>query len=227
MAATILPEYMKELSPRNREQSKGAGPFLTISRQYGCYGFSLGLLIQDILNESAPGGREWRIYHREILSRLAQETHVDESMIERSLTEKPSLVSEFISAFSTKHEPSSFEIRNRIAVIIRMLAMQGRAIILGQGAAAATSDLSNGLSIRLEAPEEWRAQQIAFREDIGLAEARSRLHHVEQEFEYVRHIYNLRYPRRPAYDITYDCSSFTLTQIARNVVGMMKLTGCV
>ena len=48
MAKVALPEYMREDRLESRTAWGRCGPFITISRQYGCYGFSLGLLVQIV-----------------------------------------------------------------------------------------------------------------------------------------------------------------------------------
>lgn len=227
MSKTSLSPEMREVPAtyNSREKLQEVGPFVTISREYGCYGFTLGLLMVEILNESVPGNRYWQIYHKDILARLATETNMAQEMLDREMREKPSLIADFFRSFSQEHVPSGFEIRNRITTIIRGLAIQGHAIVIGQGGAAATADLPNGLSIRLEAPEEWRVTQVAFREGIDEAQARRKIREVESEREYIRKLFELRYPRKPAFHILYDCSAFTLSQIAQHVVAMMRLKG--
>jgi cytidylate kinase len=187
----------------------------------------LGLLLLDILNEEAEPGTTWRIYHKEILDRLARETNLATIILERQRSSKPRLLVDFFRSLSGEKVPSGYEIRNRITTIIRGLAIEGHAVIVGQGGAGATADLPNGLSIRLEAPEEWRVKQIAFREGVSEAQARTRMHAKEVEREYLRKIYEARFPRKPSFNLTYDCSAFTLAQIAQHVVYMMKLRGCI
>ena len=223
MAKSALAEEVRERPSALERKPQDIGPFLTISREYGCHGFSLGLLLLDLLNEETTSGAAWQIYHKDILSRLETETNMAQDIIEHEMTSKPSLIVDFFRAFSKERAPSGFEIRNRITTIIRCLAIQGRAIIIGQGSAAATLDLPHGLAIRLEAPEEWRVRQVAFREGVTEYEARHKIHQVEQERDFLRKFYELKYPRRPAFHVTYDCSAFSLTELAQNVMYMMKL----
>ena len=42
MAKVSLARHMKEQRPDEGDEQEQAGPFVTISRQFGCYGFSLG-----------------------------------------------------------------------------------------------------------------------------------------------------------------------------------------
>lgn len=224
MARVSLPDHMKE-QPPEPEAQENVGPYLTISRQFGCYGFSLGMLLLEVLNEDAAPEQMWKIYHKEILDRLATESNMAAEMIERERRNKPRLIVDFFRALSKERVPSGYEIRNRITTIIRGLAAQGHAIIIGQGGSGATADLPNGLSVRLEAPEDWRVRQIAFREGLTENEARISMQAKEQEREYLRKIYERQFHRRPAFNLIYDCSVFSLAQIAQQVAYAMKLKG--
>jgi len=203
----------------------GVGPFITISRQFGCYGFSLGLLLMEILNDDAAPEETWRIYHREILERLATETNMAAELLDREQAEQPRLLVDFFRSFKKSRIPSGYEIRKGITTIIRGLAMDGHAILIGQGGAQATHDLPNGLWLRLEAPEEWRCREVALREGLSETQARKRVAEMEKQREEVRKLYRKQLQRVPEYHLTYDCSVFTLAQIARHVVQAMRIKG--
>ncbi len=209
------------------EPSPQGGPFVTISRQYGCWGFSLGLLLLEILNDMVEPPTSWKIYHKEILDRLATETNMAADILERQRRSKPRLLANFFRSFGHGQAPSGYKIRNQITTLIRGLAIEGHAILIGQGSAGATQDVPNGLSIRLEAPEDWRAKQVAFRDGLSETEAKLRIRAKEREREYLRKIYRARFPRKPAFHLAYDCSVFTLAQIAQHVVHAMELKGCI
>ena len=214
MAKTPLLEKMKERPWEAGAKPPTAGPFVAISRQYGCHGYTLGVLLATTLNEQ--GGQSWTVYHKDILQRLATETNLAQEFIEREISSKHSVIVDFFRAFSTEHIPSGYEIRNRITTIMRGLAIQGQAIIIGQGSAGATQDLPNGLSIRLEAPEDWRVRQVSIEEGLNAVQARQKIHDVDAQRDYLRHLYELRFPRRPAFGIIYDCSAFSVTELARH-----------
>ena len=107
------------------------------------------------------------------------------------------------------------------------MATEGHAILIGQGSAGATIDLPNGLSIRLEAPEEWRVKQIAFREGISDTQARLMAREQERERQYLRKLYETRFRRKTPFHVAYDCSAFSLAQIAQQIVYALKLKGCI
>ena len=229
MAEVSLASHMRE-QRTEADEDRGeaeAGPFITISRQFGCYGFSLGLLLMEILNENADASTTWRIYHREILERLATETNLAAELLDRQRRTKPGLLADFFRAVTSQHVPSGAEVRRYITMIIRGLAVDGYAIIIGQGGSAATRDLPNGLSVRLEAPVQWRVKEVAFREGLSETKARLRVKAMDQDREYLGKLYESRNQTRLPFDVIYDCSSFTLAQIAQHVAYAMKLKGCI
>ena len=227
MAKVDLADHMRERRTVSSDELVDAGPFVTISREYGCHGFSLGLLLLEILNDDAEPGKAWRIYHREILENLAAETDTAADVLEKERRSKPRPLVEFFRALGKKRPPSGYEIRNRISETIRKLAIEGHAILIGQGGAGAVQDLANGLSVGLEAPEDWRVKQIAFREGLTETEAKLSVREKQQEREYLRRTYKSRSQRTPAFHVVYDCSVFTLAQIARQIVLALKLKACI
>lgn len=223
MAKIDLKEHMRERGPATNAVK--IGPFVTISRQYGCWGFSLGLLLQEILNERCGPEVSWRILNKEILDRLARETNLAGEVLEEQRRCKPSLLVDFFRSFSEVRIPSGYEVRNRITTIIRGEAAKGHAVIIGQGGAGATSDLPNGLSVRLEAPEQWRVEQVAFRNHVSRDEALEQIVRMEEQREYLRHIYDLRFQRKPAFHLVFDCSEFRLAHIAQLITQAMTVRG--
>lgn len=228
MAKVSLAEHMQDRPELGEEELAHAGPFITISREFGCWGFSLGLLLLEVLNDEAPEGKSWQIYHKEVLDQLAAETNVDTETLDQQRRSKPGFLADFFRSLGKgERVPSGIEVRNRIQKIIRNLAVEGYAIIVGQGGAGAAVDLPNGLTVRLEAPEDWRVKQIAFREGLSETEAKLRIQAKEREREYLRKVYETRFPRKPAFHLVYDCSVFSLAQIAQHVRYAMKLKGAI
>ncbi|MDP6636566.1 MAG: cytidylate kinase family protein [Phycisphaerae bacterium] len=225
MAKASLSKHMEESLTGVEEDPSKIGPFITISRQFGCHGFSVGLLLLDLLNEGADPDESWKIYHREILTRLATETDMAEDVLDRQRRARPRLFTGIFKALGKGRIPSGMQIRNEITTIIRSLAIDGRAILIGQGGTGATMDLPNGLSVRLEAPEDWRVKQVAFRDGLSETQARMRIRAKEREREYLRKLYRAKFRRTPPFNLLYDCSEFSLAQIAQQIVYALKLKG--
>lgn len=226
MGKMSLSTYLRDSASPSGEQ-RVAGPFVTISRQYGCYGFSLGMLIMEILNDHASAGLSWSVYNKDILARLARETHLAQDLLQQQRRSEPRYLVDFFRALSPERIPSGMEIQERVASIIRSMSIQGRAIVIGQGGAAATRDLPNGLSVRLEAPQSWRLEQIMYRSGVSRDAAIEELRRWDDARAYLRSMYEKHFPQRPQFHITYDCSVFSPSQIAQHVVQAMRFRGLI
>lgn len=223
MDKPTLSSYIRE-NLDNIEQKPEPGPFITISRQYGCDGVKLGEVLLEKLN-AIEGESKWKVYGKEILKMLAEETGLAEEVIEKERIAKPSLLKEFFRGVRRNNIPGGFEIRNNITNLVRTIAFEGHAIIIGQGGAAATADLEGGLSVRVEAPKEWRAIRVSRRDNFTLKEAIARIETIEKERAHLRDIYEEKNPRVPAFNLMIDNSKLSLEEIADIVVFVMQKKG--
>ena len=94
MARPTLSSYIRE-NLDNMEGKSDPGPFVTISRQFGCDGYRLGDILLEKL-EARPDEDGWRLYKKEILKQLAEDSGLTEDVIEKE--RKPSQV--FSGSFS-------------------------------------------------------------------------------------------------------------------------------
>ena len=201
---------------------KEPGPYITISRQPGCEGYKVGDLLLELCNKRDTQQR-WRLYKKEILRQLAQDTELAEELIDRGRHAAPNLLREFFRSLSPGGIPDGYEIRSKITNMVRMVAFEGYAIIIGQGGTAAASDIPNGLSIRLEAPMEWRVARVCARDNLSREQAIAHIKSEEEKRAYLRKLYQQENPHIPAFNITIDNSFFTAEQIAEIIYGTMKL----
>ena len=219
---TSLATFMRD--KRQSDRKDKSGPFVTISRQYGCQGYFLGLLLVDMLNTNEPGEQNpWKVYQREILERLASQTELPAEELNRLRCERPRLLVEFFRNLAAKRKLGGFEVRNLVAEVVRCMAWEGHVIIIGMGGAGATADMDNGLRVRLEAPKDWRVSRVIETEGVSPVEARLMVQRHDTEHEHLRQLYSMRFHREPAFDLVYDCSKFTLAQLTQHVVQAMKL----
>jgi hypothetical protein len=210
--SSYLREHLDEIGTK-----KEPGPYITISRQWGCDGVGLGQILVEKLNQRDPEQR-WKLCHKELLSQLAKDTGLAEDILEKERISKPNLIKDFLRGLTKNSIPDGFEVRNKITTMVRTIAFEGYAVIIGQGGAAATGDLANGLSIRVEAPRDWRIARICIREKLDKHEAAIRIDEIEKEREYLRRIYERQNPRGPAFNIIFDNAMFTNEQIADMII---------
>ncbi len=225
MSKPTLSAYLRDhLDDISRKQDPG--PYLTISRQYGCQGHELGQYMLEKLNERDGQGR-WKMYYKELLRQLADDTGLSQEIIERERLSKPSLFKDFLRGLKKSSIPDGYEIRNKITLMVRTVAFEGYSIIIGQGGAAATADIDNGLSVRVEAPREWRIARISIRDKIDKTAASAKIVEIEKHREYVRKLYDEKNPREPAFGLVFDNSIFKKEQIAEQLLLAMEQRGLI
>ncbi|NLK42648.1 MAG: cytidylate kinase-like family protein, partial [Planctomycetes bacterium] len=98
----------------------------------------------------------------------------------------------------------------------------GYCIIIGRGGAAVSSDVANGLSLRIEAPKEWRIARLCQRESISRQAAAEKLERIEKERARLRAYYAQQNPREPAFNLVFDNSVFPKASLAALVIKAME-----
>jgi hypothetical protein len=207
-------------------QKKQPGPYITVSRQYGCDGLELTGPLVEKLNQRDEQQR-WKLYHKELLKQLAEDTGLTEEIIEKERFSKPSLMKDFLRGLLKSNVPDGYEIRKSITMMVRTVAFEGYAVIIGQGGNAATTDLDNGLSVRIEAPKEWRIARISVREQLSKEAAAARMEEIDAQRQYLREIYEKQNSRQPAFHLSIDNSIFSKEQIAELILLAMEQKGLI
>ena len=220
MAKPTLSAYIRE-NLDELSSKKEPGPYVTISRQYGCDGYELGDLLHARLDEREGEGA-WRVFKKDILKQLAEDTGLAQEVIERERLTKPSLLRDFFRGMRSGGIPDGYEVRNKITVMVRTVAFEGHAIIIGQGGAAATADLENGLSVRVEGPREWRITRVSYREKLKRQAAIARIEEIEKQRRHLRKIYEEKNPREPAFNLLIDNSMFNIEEAADLILFAME-----
>ncbi len=223
MDKTRITSYLRE-HLEDMAKKKEPGPYITISRQYGCDGEELCCLLLEKLNKMDPESR-WNFYYKDLLHRLAEDTGLTEAFLEKERFAKPSLIKDFLRGLKRQTIPDGLEICNQIAIMIRTIAFEGYAIFLGQGGAAATADIANGLSIRIEAPLDWRIARVCIREKIDKQTAARKIEEIEEQRKRLRRIYEQQNTREPAFALLFDNSIFNKELIADLVIRTLLSKG--
>ncbi len=220
MKKPTLSGYIKQ-NVQKTAYKTAVGPFVTVSRQFGCCGYELADLLTKKINESNPSN-PWSVYSKQILVKLAEQSGFSLEAIEKARTEKTGFLQEILKNVRINATPDTFQVRSQIAIMVRDICTRGSVIVVGQGGAAATSDMENGLSVRIEAPEEWRVLRICRRDNVNKEQAIEQINEVERTRQYLRQTYAQINPRVPAFNLTIDNSVFTSEQIAEQVLLAMR-----
>ena len=163
-----------------------AAPFVTISRESGAGGWSLGRMLADHLNQITPTGPAWRAFDRELVEKVAADSNISEELI-ASLGEKHhSWIEDLFAGLSdvNKSEPATeYVIFRRIAQTIRALSKTGRVIIVGRGGAYITRGMPGGIHLRIVAPIDFRVAEMSRKFKLAHSAAAARVRELDHNRE--------------------------------------------
>lgn len=153
-------EFQRRLALLDEEREKvpQVGPFITISRQYGCMAYALAERLAQRFDAEFP---DWSftIYDRKILDVLAERESFTADAI-NSLSTRTRGVIEDWADFLIAGRPSDFKVLRHLVRTLCSVAALGQAILIGRGSAVITRKLPLGIHLRLIAPLEWRVENL-------------------------------------------------------------------
>ena len=175
LLTAIRADLYHQQSARDDHKSSTANPFVTISRQAGAGGHSLGAALTAALNERDPGGRPWALWDREVVEKVAAEHKIPERLVR--LLEGPGRP--WFEQFFSKMDDG--QVYRRVVATIRSLARAGRSVIIGRGGMFSTGDLPGGVHVRLVAPLEFRIENMERLLNCPRSKAQEEIRRIEQE----------------------------------------------
>ena len=185
----LFEKYFSQVLNDQKGPAKPSGPYISISRDFGCLANPVASRLCDELTRryKAKGiKREWKWLNKQILEESAKALEVSPSKIKYIFqSQRKTMIDEIVAAMSTRYYKSDKKIRNTITEVIRSIARSGDVIIVGRGGVAFGQDNPNSLHIKLTAPIEWRVERI--RKNYNKSESHALLYvlEVDQERKYL------------------------------------------
>lgn len=225
-----LLKYMSDRLQDKDAADREPGPVITISRLYGCPAKSVAKKLTTLLTEKAEAkGAEnpkWNYFTKEIMSESAKELEMHPSQIKYVFDyEQKGLIDDVLAAQSSKYYKSDRKIRNTIAKVIRNIAREGKAVIIGRGGVAITRDIPRSLHINLDAPLEWRIIRIMESQELSHTEAERLIKDIDKKRKNFREYFEGRNTDYTWFDITFNCMTLTVDEIAKIIVKAVEARG--
>jgi cytidylate kinase len=225
----FLNNYLKYVAASNLETGDFAGPVVTISRQTGCSAKRIAIKLSKILTgysymSETKTDAEWLWADKDAFKQATRE--VKQEMEARKIDnpemlEKLEMVS---NAFSNEFFTDVLD-ENAITIlkdVIVKLAIQGRYIILGRGATTILSELPNKLSIRLEAPLEWRINRVAQMRNLSHDAAQEHVMNADERRKQFTEAVIGRTYINTDFDVIFNYASLSDDQIVDAIVNILK-----
>lgn len=159
----------QELKKEDESEEPRVRPFVTISRQAGAGGHTLGQRLVDILNR-ASGEAPWTLFDKELVDVVIERHNLPENAAEYLIESKVNAIHELFADLLGISPGSDTMIRKTNETLIA-LAHMGNCVLIGRGANFATRALPSGVHVRLVAGDETRLQRIQELYKVGEKEA--------------------------------------------------------
>lgn len=214
-------DLMKYMSDRLQEKSgkkKNPGPVITISRLYGCPAKRVAKCLSERIAEKmiVRGHPEihWKIVTKELLEEAAKELDVDPAKIKYVFDyQVKGAFDTILDEHLNKYYKSDRMIRNTIAKVIRNIAIEGNAIIIGRGGVAITRDISQSLHINLEAPLEWRVIRTMEKLNMSHDDAKNYALSLDKKRKQFRDFFEGKNTDYTSFDLTFNCMTLSVDEI--------------
>lgn len=219
-------DLLKYMSNRLQEEygtSGQPGPVITISRLYGCPAKKVAKrLVEELTEKMLVKGYkniQWKMITKEIMSESAKELNVDPSKIKYVFDyEQKGIIDDILSSHLSKYYKSDRRIRSTVAKVIRNIACEGFAVIVGRGGVATTHDIAQSLHINLEAPLEWRGLRVSEKHNLSIEEAEKYAKDTDKKRKQFRDSFEGKNSDYTQFDITFNCMTLSVEEIVKIIL---------
>ncbi len=147
-----------------KDQGRGEGPCITISREFGCQAYPLATELVRRLGES------WSVIDREILEEVAKIGGFTVEQIEKS-RDTPAVLKAIFAMFLDSSHAEETELSTHLRQAICKFSAAGHCIIVGSGGVFTAPEMKNIFHLRLVAPLEFRINKIMKSHDMDRTQA--------------------------------------------------------
>ncbi len=135
-------------------------PFVTISRQAGAGGITVGRMLEAYLKEhDKKADYPWALFDKDLVKKVAEEHNLPKRFAEYMKEDKVSEIQEILDEIFQLHPPDWVLARKTSETILH-LAEMGHVILVGRGSNIVTQKLPGGFHVRLVGSYEKRLFHI-------------------------------------------------------------------
>ncbi|HOI86472.1 MAG TPA: cytidylate kinase-like family protein [Lentimicrobium sp.] len=225
----ILLRILLDSYERRQKAEPGTGkngPFVTISRDYGC---QANVLAEMLARAIAAKGSHWKVMNKEVILEAAKELNVDPEkvrQVEGSL--ERGTLDEVLSSLTTKYYKSDRKVRQTIASVVTAAAESGNVIIVGRGGAAITQGMPKAVHIKLTAPVQWRLDNLISRHNLKREDTVKTLASIDHKrYKMLRDYMKGSQDLNELYDVVINCSKVSHYESVEMIMEMLESRGLV
>jgi cytidylate kinase len=205
-------------------EKKSLRNFITISREYGCSGYSIAQEAVSLLNNSGSAPEPlWAAYERQVLDRVMEEMDLSSHLV-KTLTDDAmrDLTDILKNAFSDL--PPQVAVYQKLAQTIRILAAHGNVILVGRAANVITRGMSGGYHVMMIAPMEYKIANVMKFKNVQKKEAEKLvIENTERRENYIKEYVKFNVTDPHNYALVINLADANEKNVAKLIIEGMKL----
>lgn len=226
----FLSNYLNQAGHKNTGKLYRPGPVVTISRECGCSANRIATKLSKILTgynylSETKTDVEWRWVSKEVIEMAADELKMHPETVKNVfLGEVKQSINEVSFAFSNSkvYESDDQHVIDTVISVIRSIAEEGHYIIVGRAASVIAQDIPKRLSIKLQAPLDWRINRIMQISNLSWADAQQYVLEVDRQRDlFVEHVAGRKLDNND-FDLIFNYSTMIDDHIVDVIVNVLK-----
>jgi len=226
----FLNNYLTHTEQQGTGKLQHPGPVVTISRECGCSAKRIATKLSKILTgynylSETKTDVEWKWVSKEIIEMSANELEMNpESIRNVFLREAKQSIHEVTTAFSTSkvYDADDQHVIDTVKSVIRSIAEEGHYIIVGRAASVIAQDIPKRLSVKLQAPLEWRINRIMQISNLSWADAQEYVLEIDRQRNlFVEHVAGRALDNND-FDLIFNYSTMLDDHIVDVIVNLLK-----
>lgn len=199
-------------------------PVITIRREYGCNAVELASSLAKAINEikTDKKSNNWKWICKEIIEKAVSELKLQPIRVDNIInSSNKNIFENVIMGFSNDYV-SSLKMKNTIKNVIKAYADKGNYIIVGRGGGAILKDYPDAIHLKLTAPEQWRIEKTAERNNITLAKAKLKVHEMDNARNHFVECFTDKKHDSVFYHLALNCSKLSQSEMIDIIISLMK-----
>ena len=218
----LLRTYLAD--PGELDVSDCGYPFVTISREPGAGGHTLGREIIRQLDASSDEGwnRGWELFDQNMCAFIAQDPTMQATFDELLQEEYKTGVHQAMQEMLTG-DAESYKLQKKIFRVVKFLTRMGKVVLIGRAGMCVSRLFRAGTHLRLVAPLDVRIHRMAESLSVDDATAIKTIRRQETErLKLIRDFFDSDIRNPLLYDLTFNTATSDITTMARAAVEIVR-----
>ncbi len=205
ISAQVLTWASREAKARQNQETLGAWPVITISREFGARGRSLAKKLGKLIG--------FKVWDKELLSAIAQEAGADERLLASLDERRRKMIDDALYSSFMGFKHSNTQYFRSLLRVVHTIGAHGKSIIVGRGSNYIIKS-SKALRVRIICPIEKRMDYLAEREGITKKNAQKLIKARDAERnDFIRHYFKQDSGNSHDYDLVLNSGVFNIKQM--------------